>query len=155
MNDPFVIIGGYLNIIAGVALLIYWYSFAIFLPYRELSNTLSILVKNRNWTWINSLGILGALCGLLGQAGIYVYQIDNSNFYSTSGYYIAVTGTVLLIGTMLWDTVLWPILVQQESALLDFQGPIYTSKHIYSILCTSWIGLWHRLCPSWGWDRAS
>jgi hypothetical protein len=128
MNNGFVVIGGYVNIIAGVALVIYWYSFAVLLPYRDLSTTLSILVKNRNWTWINSLGVLGALCGLLGQASIYVYQLENSNIYATSGYYVAVTGTVLLIGTMLWETILWPILVEHESALLDFQGPIYTSK---------------------------
>ena len=70
MSNDFVSISGYLNVIAGGALLVYWYAFAIFLPYRELSTTLAILVKNRNWVWINSLGVLGALAGLLGQAGI-------------------------------------------------------------------------------------
>ncbi len=128
MGIDFINISGYLNMVAGVVLLIYWYSFAIFLPYRELSTTLSILVKNRNWTWINTLGILGALSGLLGQAGIYVYQMANSNLYASIGFYIAVTGTTLLIGTMTWETVLWPILVEHESSLLDFQGPIYSSK---------------------------
>jgi len=29
---------------------------------------------------------------------------------------------------MLWETVLWPILVKHDESLLDFQGPIYTSK---------------------------
>jgi hypothetical protein len=29
---------------------------------------------------------------------------------------------------MLWDTILWPILVRQDDGLLDFQGPIYTSR---------------------------
>ncbi len=68
MSTGFVSISGYLNVIAGVALIIYWYAFAIFLPYRELSTTLSILVKNRHWVWINAIGVLGALAGLLGQA---------------------------------------------------------------------------------------
>ena len=70
VNNDFVSISGYLNITAGVALLIYWYAFAIFLPYRELSTTLSLLVRNRNWVWINAIGVIGALTGLLGQAGI-------------------------------------------------------------------------------------
>jgi hypothetical protein len=105
-----------------------WYSFAIFLPYGEISTTLSILVKNRNWLWINALGVIGALAGLLGQAGIYVIQLPKANLLSTMGFYITIIGTTLLIGTMLWETVLWPILVEYDESLLDFQGPIYTSK---------------------------
>ncbi len=128
MGDGFVSISGYLNITAGIVLLMYWYAFALFLPYRELSRTLSILVKNRNWFWINLLGVVGALTGLLGQAGIFVIQISNMNWYVSIGFYIATIGTTLLIGTMLWETILWPILVKHEESLLDFQGPIYLSR---------------------------
>lgn len=128
MVDGFVSISGYLNVIAGILLLVYWFSFALFLPYRELSTTLSILVKSRNWSWVNSLGVLGALAGLLGQAGIYVFQISNTNLFASIGFYIATAGTTLLIGTMLWETVLWPTLVRHDESLLDFQGPIYLSK---------------------------
>lgn len=131
MGDAFVQISGYLNILSGVLLVVYWYAFAIFLPYAQLSSTLALLVENRNWTWINALGVLGALSGLLGQAGIYVDQISVSNLYSSLGFYIAVAGTTLLIGTMLWETVLWPILVRHDRSLLDFQGPLYTSKTFF------------------------
>jgi hypothetical protein len=131
ISNDFVSISGFINIIAGVALLVYWYAFAIFLPYRDLSTTLSILVKNRNWVWINALGAFGAIAGLLGQAGIYITQMSNPNWAGTFGFYIAITGTTLLIGTMLWDTILWPILVKHDESLLDFQGPIYTSKTFF------------------------
>ena len=128
MNGNFVTVGAFLNIFSGITLLIYWFAFAIFLPYRELSTTLSILVKNRNWIWINSLGVIGAIAGLMGQAGIFVIQMTNINGYASVGFYIATLGTTLLIGTMLWETILWPILVKHQESLLDFQGPIYTSK---------------------------
>jgi len=128
MGNEFVVISAYLNLFAGIALLVYWYAFAIFMPYGELSTTLAILVRNRHWVWINVLGVLGALTGLLGQGGIYVIQMSNANWVGSFGFYIAVTGTTFLIGTMLWETVLWPILVKYEESLLDFQGPIYTSK---------------------------
>lgn len=128
MGHNFVIISAGLNIFSGVALLVYWYAFALFMPYGQLSTTLSILVKTRHWVWINVLGVLGALTGLLGQAGIYVTQLTNISWTSSLGFYIATTGTTLLIGTMLWETVLWPILVNHDETLLDFQGPIYTSK---------------------------
>ena len=137
MNANFINISGYLNLFSGIALLVYWYAFAIFMPYRQLSTTLSILVKNRNWGWINSLGVIGALAGLLGQAGIYVAQLANPNWPAIAGFYIATMGTTLLIGTMLWETVLWPILVKHEESLLDFSGPIYTSKSVLPFFVTA------------------
>jgi hypothetical protein len=128
MLAAFIEISGLLNILAGVLLLIYWYAFALFLPYRELSTTLSILVENRNWTWINTVGVLGALFGLLGQAGILAAQTEGLGWLGLIGFFVASAGTTLLIGTMLWETVLWPILVSHDAALLNFQGPIYSSK---------------------------
>ena len=84
MNIEFISISGFLNVIAGVALIIYWYAFAIFMPYSKLSTTLAILVKNRHWVWINTLGVLGAIAGLLGQAGIYVAQIPTSTWQAAT-----------------------------------------------------------------------
>lgn len=128
VEGNFTQISGILNIAGGLLLVIYWYAFAIFMPYGKLSDTLAILVENRNWAWINSLGILGALFGLLGQAGIYFLQIGSNSLVSSTGYFIAVAGTLFLIGTMLWETILWPILIKHDRNLLSFQGPIYTSK---------------------------
>ena len=70
MDSSFINISSYLNVISGILLLVYWYAFALFLPYGKLSSTLAILVENRNWTWINTLGVLGALAGLLGHVKI-------------------------------------------------------------------------------------
>ena len=128
MIDEFARIGGFMNLIAGILLLAYWYAFAILLPYRDLSTTLSILVRNRHWRWINALGATGALAGLLGQTGIYIVQIPMANWYTLVGFYVAVTGTAFLLSTMLWDTILWPILDKRDNSLLDFQGVIYSSR---------------------------
>jgi hypothetical protein len=131
LDNSFIIISGLLNLAGGIFLIVYWYAFAIFLPYGKLSDTLAILVENRNWSWINILGALGALCGLLGQAGIFITQIDQAHWTSSIGFFIAVAGTTLLIGTMIWESVLWPILVRHDRKLLAFQGPIYTSKTFF------------------------
>lgn len=127
MITDFVVAGGYLNIIAGLFLFIYWYAYAIFLPYGELTTTLSILIENRNWAWINTLGVVGAFAGLLGQAGILAIQYPHSSWQSNIGFYVAVTGTTMLIGTMLWETILWPILHRFDESILDFRGPLYSS----------------------------
>ena len=128
MTEEFIQLSAVLNVLAGALLLIYWYAFALFMPYKELSTTLALLVEHKNWVWINSIGVLGALLGLLGQAGIITVQIDHTNWVGIAGYFVASIGTVLLIGTMLWETVLWPILVKHDRGLLDFNGPLYRSK---------------------------
>lgn len=137
MADGFISISAFLNVISGLALLVYWYAFAILLPYRDLSTTLVILVKNRNWQWINGLGVLGALAGLLGQAGIYIFQLPSAGSFAVAGYYVATLGTALLLGTMLWDTILWPILVNHDETLLSFQGPVYLSRTFLPFFVTS------------------
>ena len=119
---------GAINVVSGVCLLAFWYSYAIFLPYRKLTTTLSILVRNRHWTWINLLGVSGALLGLLGQGGLYLSQIEQAGWLGLIGYLLASAGTALLLGALLWDTVLWPTLVKHDASLLDFRGPIYQSK---------------------------
>jgi hypothetical protein len=128
MDDGFITIGAFSNLLAGVLLLVYWYAFAIFLPYAKLSTTLSILVRNRNWTWINVLGVAGALLGMLGQGSIVVFQGIGSSGYATAGFYVAVAGTALLVGTMIWETILWPLLHRHDESLLDFTGPLYSSR---------------------------
>lgn len=137
MVDSFVMSSGAINAASGVLLIVYWYAFAIFMPYRELSTTLSLLVKNRNWTWINALGVLGALLGLLGQPGMLVVQFGRVGVVGVVGFFVASIGTVLFIGTMLWETVLWPILVKHDSSLLDFSGPIYRSSTFLPFFITA------------------
>jgi hypothetical protein len=56
-----------LNLASGLLLVIYWYAFAIFMPYGKLSTTLEILVENRNWGWINTLALLGPGVGHRGR----------------------------------------------------------------------------------------
>ena len=48
MTEEFIQLSGFLNVLAGVFLLVYWYTFALFMPYKELSTTLSLLVEHRN-----------------------------------------------------------------------------------------------------------
>jgi hypothetical protein len=119
---------GYVNIIAGALLLGYWYLYAILLPYNKLDTTLSILVANKNWHLVNILGVSGSIMGLLGLVGIFIKGSDKFGPYGIIGFTLAFIGTVLLTGALLWDTVIWPILTDFDPAILDFQGPIYSSK---------------------------
>lgn len=119
---------GYANMLAGILLLAFWYLYAILLPYQKLDTTLSILVTNKNWTFVNILGVSGSVIGLLGLVGIFIKGGGVFDTQGVIGFVLTFVGTVLLTGALLWDTVIWPILVSHDASILDFQGPIYTSK---------------------------
>lgn len=124
----FIQIAGLGNIGAGVLLLAYWYLYAILLPYGEITTSISILVLNRNWVWINVLGVVGSLLGLLGLVGIYSSMALSDWNWKTLGFSLALIGTAMLLASLCWDTIVWPALANHDPSLLDFQGPIYSSR---------------------------
>ena len=124
----FVQLSGYFNIASGVLLLLFWYLFAILMPYSQLDTTLSLLVLNKNWTLVNFLGSMGALLGTVGLVGLFISMQNQLSNMAIWGFVIALIGTILMFITLVRDTLLWPILAQHDSSLLDFTGPIYASK---------------------------
>jgi hypothetical protein len=124
----FLRITGYINISSGMLILAFWYLYAILLPYSKLSTTLSILVLDRDWTLVNILGSLGSLLGILGLVGLYFSLEDEISTVATAGFLIAMAGSILMFVALMRDTIMWPILAKHDPSLLDFTGPIYTSK---------------------------
>lgn len=124
----FIQLSGYFNIASGVLLFLFWFLYAILMPYSKLDTTLSLLVLNKNWTFVNFLGSLGALLGTVGLVGLFISLQDQMSKIATWGFVIALIGTILMFITLVRDTLLWPILAQHDPRLLDFTGPIYASK---------------------------
>jgi hypothetical protein len=119
---------GTTNILASILLLAYWYLYALLMPYSKLDNTFSILVTDKDWGLVNVLGVAGSILGLIGLVGIYIKGIEATQTAGIIGFILAFIGTVLLTATLVWDTIIWPILARYETTLLDFQGPIYSNK---------------------------
>ncbi|HSG45654.1 MAG TPA: hypothetical protein VLA72_21130, partial [Anaerolineales bacterium] len=124
----FTLWSGYFNIASGILMFLFWYLYAILLPYGQLSSTLSLLVLNKNWTFVNILGALGALLGIVGLVGLFISIGDKLGNFATLGFIIALLGSILMFIALMRDTLLWPILANHDPSLLDFSGPIYTSK---------------------------
>jgi hypothetical protein len=126
--SKFINFTGTANIAAGILLLGFWYLYALLLPYQKLDTTLSILVKDSNWVFVNLLGVLGSIAGLIGLIGIYLHAADKIGTAGMIGFLLAFIGTFLLTVPLMWDTIIWPILTNHDASLLDFNGPIYTSR---------------------------
>lgn len=119
---------GYFNIASGVLLLLFWYLYAILLPYGQLSTSISLLVLNKNWTFVNILGSSGALLDIVGLVGLFISMENRLNNLAILGFILALLGGILMFIALMRDTLLWPILANHDPGLLDFTGPIYTSK---------------------------
>lgn len=130
-----------INVAAALLLLIYWYSFVAFMPYLELSTTLSILVLTPAWTTVNAIGAAGAVLGLLGLPGLYAHHASRLGRAGLAGFCVTLVGSALLMGPMLWDTIVWPPIARHDPTLLDFDGPIYRSPAFIPFFATAGL-LW-------------
>jgi hypothetical protein len=119
---------GIFNILSGILLLLYWYLYALLLPYGQLSNSLALLVMDENYVFINLIGLFGALSGIIGLVGLFYCFEGQMSKSAGVGFILALIGSILMFTTMMRDTLLWPILVGFDPSLLDFSGPIYTSN---------------------------
>lgn len=134
-------IGAVANLLSGALLLGYWYGYVIFLPYGELTDTLAILVRQPEWTVLNALGALGALVALVGLVGWYVPAMERLGRLGGRGFLVALLGGALLLGPMLWDTILWLPLTRHDESLMRFDGPIYSSALFVPFFITAGL-LW-------------
>ena len=119
---------GVLTLLGALLLLAFWVLYVLLMPYREISGSLVPLATHRHWTWVNLLGISGAVLLIAGVPGIALAQVEEAGRLGVAGMLIALAGGALLLGPLLWDTVLWPVLARHDPALLSFSGPIYRSR---------------------------
>jgi len=128
---------GTFSIISGSLMIAYWYLYALVLPYQELSATFSILPLDKDWTWVNMLGVMGASLGLVGLFGMYLSIAETSSNWNFVAFLTAFLGTLFLCATLIWDTIIWPILARHDASLLDFNGPIYPNKLFLGFFITA------------------
>lgn len=132
----FIRLAGIFNIIFGSVFIIYWIIYGITLPISELKSSIVPLVSDPDWTWVNALGVCSALFGVVGLTGLHYIQIEIKRQFGTAGYILAVFGLILLGGQLLWETFVWKILVDSNSNLLLFDGPLYTNKPLIGVMIT-------------------
>jgi len=132
----FIRLAGICNIIFGSVFIIYWIAYGIALPVRELKTSIVPLVSDPDWVWVNTVGITSTLFGIIGLTGLHYIQIDKKKFYGTIGFFLAVLGLIFLGGQLLWETFVWKILVNSQSNLLNFDGPVFTNKPLLGVMIT-------------------
>ena len=132
----FIRLAGICNVTFGSIFIIYWIAYGIALPVRELKTSIVPLVSDPDWVWVNTLGIVSTLFGIIGLTGLHYIQIDKKKFYGTAGYFFGILGLILIGGQLLWETFVWKILVNHQSNLLNYDGPVFTNKPLLGVMIT-------------------
>ena len=132
--------GGML-VVGGLLLLAFWWLYVILMPYRQLTDSLAPLALHRNWRLVNVFGVLGSLSLLAALPGLYAAQSEALGGMGLGAFLLALAASGLMLGPLLWDTVLWPVLAQHDPQLLAFQGPIYRSRFFVPFFASAGV-LW-------------
>ncbi len=117
-----------LNVAAGAGLLVFWYGYALLLPFARLKEGIWHLVGNPRWTPINLIGVAGTI---LASAGLIVYSwSEDLSGTGHAGVGMAVAGLQMLGANLVWESLIWPVLARRRPDLLRFDGPFYRSRLI-------------------------
>lgn len=126
-----------MNVSAGVCLLVFWYGYALLLPFEKLRDGIWHLAANPRWTPINLFGVTGTV---LASAGLVVYswseQLGTAGMF---GVVFSIAGLQLLGANLVWESLIWPVLANRQPDLLRFDGPLYGSRLILGFFAVAGI----------------
>lgn len=114
------------NVAAGVCLLVFWFGYALVLPFDRLRDGVWHLAVNRWWVPVNLIGVTGTV---LASAGlILISWTQNLTTVAMVSVLLVVAGLQLLGGNLAWESVVWPVVARENHDLLAFDGPLYRNQ---------------------------
>lgn len=114
------------NVAAGVCLLVFWFGYALALPFERLPDGVWHLAVHRWWVPINLLGVVGTVLASAGLVLVSWTQVLSP--LAMVSVLLAVAGLQLLGGNLAWESVVWPVLAEENPDVLAFDGPLYRSR---------------------------
>lgn len=115
----------YVNIFGAILLLLWWFSMPVFLPVFEASEDFSRLVLDKDWMWVNLVGLLAVLMLIFGFV-YYLYGFEKFSRLGFVGIILSLLGLMLYACIQYYETIIWPAagvlypdLVTVEGALVS------------------------------------
>jgi hypothetical protein len=111
-----------LNITGSTGLLIWWFLFPIVLPISDATENFQNLILDKNWTWLNLVGLVSCLLLCLGLPGIYLAHLRDYRKLGFIGILISFGGLILFTAIQYYETLIWPAVAHTNPELLQTNG---------------------------------
>lgn len=126
-----------LHVAAALAMVGFWYAYALVLPFRRLPEGIHHLAVHPGWTPISLMGGGGCTLAVLALAATWRVHADALDGAGEVGILLAITGLVMLAGNLFWEAILWPVLSRETPEVLRFDGPVYGSRSLLGFFGTA------------------
>lgn len=116
------------NLSGAIGLLVWWFLMPVFLPLTDSANDFQVLILDKDWIFINMIGLIATLLVTLGFPGFYLAAFKDLNRLGFTGLVLASTGLILFTGIQYYETLLWPAAAQVDSELLKVEGELVSGN---------------------------
>jgi hypothetical protein len=116
------------SLLGSIGLLVWWFLMPIFLPLADSANDFQVLILDKDWIYINMIGLFATLLVTLGFPGFYLAKYKNLNRPGFTGLVLASAGLILFTGIQYYETLLWPAAAQADSELLKVEGELVSGN---------------------------
>jgi hypothetical protein len=122
--------GGVLTAVVGALLILFGVLPIMMLPTSE---PLIEWVLDADWSVLNGLALIMTVLTPLALISLYLSQVEESGKLGFVGFAMAFIGAILFSSVQFDEALLWRILAEEAPALLDIEGPMFTSPGFSSI----------------------
>lgn len=116
---------GLMGMVTGGLLLIWWFPVATLVPPLNAGLDLQGMVSNSTWMPYNVPGMMAAILLPAVITSLYVAQKGMISKVGQVGFFLSLLGTVMFAWVQIEQTVVWPRLLEESPALVDFNGPMF------------------------------
>ncbi|HPR31174.1 MAG TPA: hypothetical protein PLK12_03720 [Prolixibacteraceae bacterium] len=115
-------------LITGASLLLWWWSYTLFLPFKQVSVSYATLINHPAWIPVNSLEVLMVISWMIFLLFYATGELGELGKRKAFMMVFMVIGLFVYSGVAFYEAILWPIIAPVDPDLLSVtNGPIYTS----------------------------
>jgi len=126
-------LGGTLNILTGVLLVLWWLLMGLLLPQTAAKDNFDVIVTHSNWIPINLIGFAAVLIWSLSFFLIFLIKSDKIKIKGIIGFILGEIGIVWYACIQYYETFIWPVVGRQYPEMVKIEGALVFGSNIMII----------------------
>ena len=109
--------GAYAIIIGAITFVVWTICWTFLLPREALTADFSLMVKDPDWIWINTIALPAMILTIFGFTAIYSRLYQTSGWLGLIGYIVITIAYIFQAAQLTWEIFLYPVIVAYEPAV--------------------------------------